>query len=239
MANGKAILGRYRKAAGVSKNLQKQMTNLAVGEIEKEEIGTRFSTGREIATNIYETATNIKGYLDERETAKRFKADLDIAIEAAPGVEKTEGRFGVTKYQRKVIDKEAKTGWKYEDVEPYKLYSEFHLGYEEDERGYFDRSKVYMPPPKPDPSDKTIAASLEPKTDIDKKGEMKTTQKYTVPGSGKDVTEPAKNIEDALVDEMKEADEGVDWLDNLWDKTGEIFSGDNEWDLDFWKKDKK
>ena len=197
------------------------MTNLSIGEIKKEEIGTKFSTGREIATNLYGAAVNIKGYLDERETAKQFKADLDIAVEAAPGVEKTESRFGVPKYQRKIIDKESKSGWKYEDVEPYKLYSEFQLGYQEDGRGYYDKSNVYMPPASvtPNNNDADPNPHRHPKKGINEKGGIKTTENFTVTGSGEGVTEPAKNIEDALVDKMKEAD--MDWLDNpdlLWDK---------------------
>ena len=219
MANGKSILGKYRQASGVSSRLQQQMTDVGIGEIKKEEVGAKHSTIRDMATNIYKTATDIKGYLDERKIARQFKADLDIAVEAAPGVEKTEGVFGVPKYQRKVIDKESKSGWRYEDVQPYKLYSQFQLGYEEDERGYYDKSNVYMPPASVTPSDQTIASNLKPKTGIDEKGEIKTTGDFTVAGSGKEVTEPAKNIEDALVDKMKESEEGFT-LDDIWDEHG-------------------
>lgn len=221
MANGKSILGKYRQASGVSKNLQKQMTNLSIGEIKKEEIGTKFSTGREIATNLYGAAVDIKGYLDERETAKQFKADLDIAVEAAPGVEKTESRFGVPKYQRKIIDKESKSGWKYEKVEPYKLYSEFQLGYQEDGRGYYDKSNVYMPPASVTPNNNKKDADPNPhrypKTGINEKGGIKTTGELTVTGSGEDVTEPPKKIEDLLVDKMKESEEGFT-MDDIWDE---------------------
>ena len=217
MANGKSILGKYRQASGVSSRLQQQMTDVGIGEIEKEEVGAKYSTGREIAANIYKTATDIKGYLDERKDARQFKADLDIAVEAAPGVEKTEGRFGVPKYQRKVIDKESKSGWRYEDVQPYKLYSEFQLGYQEDGRGYYDKSNVYMPPASVTPSDQTIASNLEPKTEIDEKGEITTTGDFTVAGSGKDVTKPAENIEDALVGEWKKSEESFT-MDDIWDE---------------------
>ena len=42
MANGKSILGKYRQASGVSKNLQKQMTNLSIGEIKKKRLELSF-----------------------------------------------------------------------------------------------------------------------------------------------------------------------------------------------------
>ena len=64
-----------------------------------------------------------------------------------------------------------------------------------------------------------MASNLNPKTGINEKGGIKTTGDFTVAGSGKEVTEPAKNIEDALVDKMKESEESFN-IDDLWDEQG-------------------
>lgn len=221
MARNRAILGRYAKAASLSSGIQRKLSDVAIGEVGKQEVSWERGTQREMAKNIHSAMADTASFLEERKAAREYQEGVDIAAEAAPGVEKIEGDWkslGIPKYQRKVKDPEAELGYRIEPVQPEKLYTEYMAGYADEGRGYYKEGTVYQPPTGKEP----LSENLKPETKLKEKGAITTVDEFETYKPEEQVTEPPKKIEDELTDQMLEDEYD---LGDIWGELEDMIPG--------------